>query len=390
MAGILILSHNSLEKIQNQKMSTPREREVREHSTLIWTKSHALLRDRLPHVQLVSLLAQRDAEMEALKQQVSELSALVKQSVPRQPLPQREASPSSSIRSSGTVSRALAPMAMAPNVRPLSPRGLSSAHGARSMSPRPSSPRREGGSSVAFGSTLSTARKPQNGAFFHASMRGGPLTEPLPQRGPTPQRAIKGPSLLTRDKFGAKRSEWEKFSMAATGEGSLFEDDNPFNDPFQYRPFKGLAFPPSTYIGPDDNRETDDLGHLCMLCLLTQPQSHFTTSSVTTSASRHVLLSLPSLMCRSPNGLRLSFVYGYCGRRARQNLFYNIDGRLVYHTAALGVVYDKEAHEQVRVQLCVFPVPTSTTRYLIPCCSYISTATTMTSPLSTCIQTRRR
>ena len=216
-------------------------------------------------VQLVTLLAKRDAEMEALKQQVSELSALVRQNTARPPLPQRDASPSSTMRSSGATPRALAPTATAPNMRPSSPRGLSSAHGARSMSPRPSSPRREGGSSVAFGSTLSTARKPQSGAFFHASMRGGPLTEPLPQRGPTPQRAIKGPSLLTRNKFGAKRSEWEKFNMAATGEGSLFEDDNPFNDPFQYRPFKGLAFPPSTYIGPDDHRETDDLAHMCML-----------------------------------------------------------------------------------------------------------------------------
>lgn len=99
-------------------------------------------------------------------------------------------------------------------------------------------------------------------------MRGGPLTEPLPQRGPTPARAIKGPTLLTRDKFGAKRSEWERFKLAADGRtggschDSLFEDDNPFNDPFQYRPFKGLAFPPSDYIGPDDPRETDELSEL--------------------------------------------------------------------------------------------------------------------------------
>lgn len=174
------------------------------------------------------------------------------------------------------------------------------------MSPR-------GSTGTAFGSTLSTARRQNPNAHFHASMRGGPLTEPLPQRGVTPLTAIKGPSLLTREKFGAKRSEWEKFKLgdgAAEG-GNFFEDDNPFNDPFQYRPFKGLAFPPSDYIGPDDHRETDDLSSL------------------------------------TPNGLKLSFVYGYCGRRARQNLFYNIDGRLVYHTAALGVVYDKEAHEQL-------------------------------------------
>jgi microtubule-associated protein-like 6 len=30
----------------------------------------------------------------------------------------------------------------------------------------------------------------------------------------------------------------------------------------------------------------------------------------------------------------------------RNNLFYNKDGRIVYHTAALGVVYDKQKHEQ--------------------------------------------
>ena len=98
-------------------------------------------------------------------------------------------------------------------------------------------------------------------------MRGGPLMEPLQHRGLTeaerenPHAYIKGPSLLTRNKFGAKKSEWERFKLAdgkvAGGDGSLFEDDNPFNDPFQYRPFKGLAFPPCNYIGPDDERETE-------------------------------------------------------------------------------------------------------------------------------------
>ena len=45
--------------------------------------------------------------------------------------------------------------------------------------------------------------------------------------------------------------------------------------------------------------------------------------------------------------LALQFVYGYAGRRVRQNLFYNADKKVVYHTAALGVVYDKERHEQL-------------------------------------------
>jgi len=142
------------------------------------------------------------------------------------------------------------------------------------------------------------------------------MTEPLPQRGPTPLGVIKGPSLLTREKHGAKRSEWERFKLnhgadGADGGGNFFEDDNPFNDPFQYRPFKGLAFPPSDYIGPDDARETDDLSTI------------------------------------GANALRLEFAYGYCSRRVRSNLFYNADGKLVYPTAALGVVYDKETHQQL-------------------------------------------
>ena len=40
-------------------------------------------------------------------------------------------------------------------------------------------------------------------------------------------------------------------------------------------------------------------------------------------------------------------VYGYTSRKGcRQNLFYNKDGMLVYHAAALGIVYDKDKHEQ--------------------------------------------
>ena len=73
------------------------------------------------------------------------------------------------------------------------------------------------------------------------------------------------------------------------------------------------AFPPSDYIGPDDHRETDDLARVSA----------------------------------GGNALQLNFVFGYTGRRVRQNLFYNADGRLVYHTAAVGVVYDKERHAQV-------------------------------------------
>ena len=74
-------------------------------------------------------------------------------------------------------------------------------------------------------------------------------------------------------------------TKAGGGHENFFEDDNPFNDPFQYRPFKGLAFPPSDYIGPDDRRETDDLSEL------------------------------------RPNALRLAFVYGYCGRANRESRY---------------------------------------------------------------------
>ena len=41
--------------------------------------------------------------------------------------------------------------------------------------------------------------------------------------------------------------------------------------------------------------------------------------------------------------MSLEFVYGYTSRRVRNNLFYNKEGKIVYHSAALGIVYDKEA-----------------------------------------------
>ena len=190
-------------------------------------------------------------------------------------------------------------------------------------------------------------------------MRGGPLTAPAPQvqlsrrEREDPYNSLKGPSLLNRDKFGAKKTEWERFKSPGEGSPNLLTDDNPFNDPVKYWPFKGWAFPPSDYVGPDDPRETDDL------------------SRVT-----------------GGNSLKRNFIFGYTGRRVRQNLFYNADGasppaaplppasastlpptlspppptprrpcpaahvppcagRLVYHSAALGVVYDKERHAQL-------------------------------------------
>jgi hypothetical protein len=144
--------------------------------------------------------------------------------------------------------------------RPNSPRS-----GGRT-SPRPGSPRQQ---HSAFGSTVSPRKKPLSPSlFFTASQRGGALTEPLPQRGLTDfererPEMLKGPSLLHREKFGAKKSDWERYKAMAMGAaeagGNFLEDDNPFNDPFKYHPFKGMAFPPKDYIGPDDARETDSM-----------------------------------------------------------------------------------------------------------------------------------
>ena len=273
-------------------------------------------------VDLQSQLDKRDAQVAELTRQVAELrQAIAGQGLVRMTKPK----PFSSMLPGGTGGapigglRATSPR---PSARAQSPRpGGDRLQSPRAQNLHPGSPR-GADTGTAFGSTTSTARRSSPNSFFHASMRGGPLTDPLPHRGPTPLGAVKGPSLLTRDRFGAKRSEWERFKLnadgrraGAGGHESFFEDDNPFNDPFQYRPFKGLAFPPSNYVGPDDPRETDDLGEL------------------------------------TPNSLRLAFVYGYCGRRARNNLFYNADGALVYHTAALGVVYDKDAHEQMHFRM---------------------------------------
>jgi hypothetical protein len=93
---------------------------------------------------------------------------------------------------------------------------------------------------------------------------------------------------------------------------NVLDDDNPYNDGVKYWPFRGFAFPPSDYKGPADRRQTDDV---------------------------HARLDL-------------AFVYGYRGDRVRSNLFYTASGKLVYHTAAVGIVYDKAAHTQARDGRC--------------------------------------
>jgi len=46
-------------------------------------------------------------------------------------------------------------------------------------------------------------------------------------------------------------------------------------------------------------------------------------------------------------GLKLEFVYGYAGlRNNASNLFYTKDGRVVYYTAGVGIVYDRSTHSQ--------------------------------------------
>ncbi|KAM4730013.1 echinoderm microtubule-associated protein-like 6 isoform 3-T3 [Anableps anableps] len=45
-------------------------------------------------------------------------------------------------------------------------------------------------------------------------------------------------------------------------------------------------------------------------------------------------------------GLRLQFVHGYRGYDCRNNLFYTQSGEVVYHVAAVGVVYNRQLHSQ--------------------------------------------
>ena len=44
--------------------------------------------------------------------------------------------------------------------------------------------------------------------------------------------------------------------------------------------------------------------------------------------------------------LELEYVYGYRSADAKQNLYYNADGNLIYNVATLGVILDKESNTQ--------------------------------------------
>ena len=147
--------------------------------------------------------------------------------------------------------------------------------------------------------------------FFHASMRGG-LTAAgargLTSASANPYRTCTG-RRSTAAASARRRAVGELSEPGGSLRRTCRRSTTTHSTTRSYWPFKGWAYPPSDYTGPDDARETDDLS------------------------------KMPSLA--------LQFVYGYAGRRVRQNLFYNADKKVVYHTAALGVVYDKERHEQL-------------------------------------------
>jgi microtubule-associated protein-like 6 len=47
-----------------------------------------------------------------------------------------------------------------------------------------------------------------------------------------------------------------------------------------------------------------------------------------------------------PNELELDWVYGYRGQDCRNNIFYNSQGSIIYHTAKVCIVYEREKHLQ--------------------------------------------
>lgn len=192
------------------------------------------------------------------------------------------------------------------------------------------------------GSRVSTPGRKQPTKYFTASMRGGPLTEPLKgsfltrRERDDPAHELRGPSLLLRKALvdkgfetsavlaAIKQAQQKKRRVdpeldvfeealqllqtnpSARRHGNLLLDDNPWNDGINYWPFRGHAFPPSDYEGPGDHRQTDELDA----------------------------------------ELELKFVYGYRGDTVRSNLFYTKTGKVVYHAAAVGIVYSPDAHAQ--------------------------------------------
>ncbi|XP_065069605.1 echinoderm microtubule-associated protein-like 6 [Rhopilema esculentum] len=58
-------------------------------------------------------------------------------------------------------------------------------------------------------------------------------------------------------------------------------------------------------------------------------------------------LANPEKLLKKPNdGLKLKFAFGYHGYNACNNIFYTQSNEIVFHTAALGIVYSPKTHEQ--------------------------------------------
>lgn len=68
--------------------------------------------------------------------------------------------------------------------------------------------------------------------------------------------------------------------------------------------------------------------------LIDSCQNHLLSNGVLTCVSNGVLTCVLSLLC------------SYRGYDCRNNLFYTSSGEVVYHVAAVGVVYNRSAHSQ--------------------------------------------
>ena len=201
----------------------------------------------LSNAELQKQLKARDAQIDLLTQQVAQLTTTTQElqaelrrqkSTPdlksRKPLAAAGAGALGGAPGpSGASTSRRPPLSSSPRAAsPLRPKTPGAAQTARASTPRGSTPRPASPGMRRAGS-------------FHASMRGGPLTEPAPQIQLTqreredPYNSLKGPSLLTRKSFGAKKTEWERFKSPGEGTPNLLTDDNPFNDPIKYWPFKG-------------------------------------------------------------------------------------------------------------------------------------------------------
>lgn len=54
--------------------------------------------------------------------------------------------------------------------------------------------------------------------------------------------------------------------------------------------------------------------------------------------------------------MQLEYVYGYAGvDNTANNLFYNMDHKLVYYTAAVAIIYDPTTHTQAFFQVGMWP-----------------------------------